>query len=188
MFHYFAGSSIDDPELLPPHFARSSAYDWSSQNCRCRMIPKITLSPKTSTHSGSILLLPPASLIEHLHESCFCSPPPVSFSLSLLSTAFCAWMTAMKHSLIFTAIFQGTPNEKILPTFSLQYTAPHKCWQETATPSLTFYGELWTHTIPIKDEAFDSAESERVWRNLMTHNVASILAPHSQATRCTICP
>lgn len=192
MFDCSARPSVDDPEPLRPHRACSTAYDWSS---KCQKLwmwfcddPRNHTFPKTSTHFGSILLVAPASLIEHLHESCFCSPPPVSFSLSLLSTAFCAWMTAMKHSLISTAIFQGTPNEKIVPTFSLPYIAPHKCWQETAIPSLTFYGELWTHTIPIKDKAFESAESEMVWRNLMTHNVASILALHSQTTRCTICP
>lgn len=44
------------------------------------------------------------------------------------------------------------------------------------------------HTIPITGSAFESAKSWLVWRNLMTHNVASILALPGQATRCTICP
>lgn len=44
------------------------------------------------------------------------------------------------------------------------------------------------HIIPITGSAFESAQSAVVWRNLMTYNVASILALPSQAARCTICP
>lgn len=191
VFDYVARPSIDDPELLLPNCACLAANYWSK--CQKPWLwfsddPKNQTFPKTSLHIGVILILSPASLIEHLHKSCSCCPLPVSFSLPLLPTAFCAWMTAMKHSLISTAIFQGTPNEKILPTFSLPYTAPHKCWQETAIPSLTFYRDLWTRTIPITDETFESAESEMVWRNLMAHNVSSILVLYSQTVRCTICP
>lgn len=120
----------------------------SVRNCGCGFLTtrEIKLSPKPPC---TLEPFSPASLIEHLHESCSCCPLPVSFSLPLLPTAFCAWMTAMKRSLISTAIFQGTRNEKIVPTVSLPYTAPHKCWQETAIPSLTFYRDLWTRTIPI---------------------------------------
>lgn len=117
------------------------------------------------------------------------------YCLSSLSPfpVWCAVKTAVKHSLISPAISQGNPNEKILPTFSFScHTAHHKCWQETAVTSLTFYSALrthtHTHTIPITGSVFESADSGMVWRDLMTHNVASILVLHGQATRCTICP
>lgn len=45
-----------------------------------------------------------------------------------------------------------------------------------------------SHIIAITGGTFESAESGMVWRNLMTHNVASILALRGQAARCTICP
>lgn len=135
---------------------------------------------------GSIPSASSSSLTNYSHKSSFSGVHCLFFSL--LYPASCAWMTAVKHSLISSAIFRRTPNEKILPTFSfLCYTAQHKCWQETAVPSLTFYRALWTHTISITGRAFESAESGIVWRNLMTH-IASILALHSQAARCTICP
>lgn len=98
-------------------------WSWLSEDPKTHTFPK----KKMSSHFSFIVIVSPASVIEQLHESCFYCPLPVSSSLSLLSPAFCTWMTAMKHSLISTAIFLGTPNEKILPTFSLPHTAPHKC-------------------------------------------------------------
>lgn len=85
---------------------------------------------------GSVPSASSSSLTNYLHKSSFSVCPAC---LSLLYPASCAWMTAVKHSLISSAIFWRTSNEKILPTFSfLCYTAQHKCWQETAVPSLTF--------------------------------------------------
>lgn len=124
---------------------------------------------------------------------------PLLFLFSLLPVSSRAVKTAVKHGLISQTASEGNPSEKIPPTFSSScHTTSHKRWQETAVPSLTFYKALRahthahsqsrTHTFPITGSAFESAESGPVWRNLMTHNVASILALHGQATRCTICP
>lgn len=118
--------------------------------------------------------------------------------LLLLSTAilslspfpvWCAVKTAVKHSLISPAISQWNPNEKILPTFSFScHINADKRLQYHLWPFTGLSEHTHTHTIPITGNAFESAESGVVWRNLMTHNVASILALHGQATRCTICP
>lgn len=147
--------------------------------------PRNDTFSNTSTHFGSVLLVSPASSL----NICMNPVSPVH-RLSLSLYPFCPlhfvlgwqpWNTAS-----FPQLFSREPQMKryCQPFLS---TAPHKCWQETTIPSLTFYGNS-EHTLPIKDEAFESAESEMMWRNLMTHNVVSILAVHSQTTRCTICP
>lgn len=100
---------------------------------RCTHSPNSirTLSPLHQTSRAS------ASLNILLHAVFFLVP----------FLACSAVKTAVKHRLISRVISKGNPNENILPTFSLScHTAHHKCWQETAVPSLTFYSTLSTHS------------------------------------------
>lgn len=78
--------------------------------------------------------------------SSICPLLPSAAFLSFLP-AWCSVKTAVKRSLISPATSQGNPNEKILPTFSSScHTTHHKCWQQTAVPSLTFCWGSWRHT------------------------------------------
>lgn len=127
--------------------------------------------------------LPPSHLrsVPSVINSLFCSSQhPSASALLLLSTAclspspfpaWCAVKTAVKHSLISPAISPGNPNEKILPTFSFScHTAHHKCWQETAVPSLTFYRALRTHTYTHHSYYWQCLWISRVWGGVEEFN------------------